>query len=165
MGGLGINIWNLVAQVVAFLILLWVLQRYAFPPLMKTLDARQARIQQGMKDAADAQQKLQDAERRVQDLLNDARAESQRAIAQATQAAERLKADIEVQAQTRAREIEQQSLKRIEQQIAQAKAELRQHVADLSIAAAERVIGQSMDTNTNRRLVEEFVSQSRDNLC
>jgi len=165
MGGLGINLWALVAQVVAFIILLAVLQRFAFPPLMKTLDARQARIQQGMKDAADAERRLKDAEQRVQELLNEVRQESQRAIGAATQAAERLKADIEAQAQSRAREIEQQAAKRIEQQIAQAKAELRQHVADLSIAAAERVIGQSMDTNTNRRLVEEFVSQSRDNLC
>lgn len=97
--------------------------------------------------------------------MNDARAESQRVIASATVAAERLKADIEQQAQLRGREIEQQASKRIEQQIAQAKAELRAHVADLSIAAAERVIGQSMDSATNRRLVDEFVSQSRDSLC
>lgn len=165
MSALGINIGSLIAQLVAFLILLAVLQRWAYPVLTKTLDERQAKIREGVENAERASQALKDAEKRVEGLMNDARAESQRVIASATQAAERLKADIEQQAQQRGREIEQQASKRIEQQIAQAKAELRAHVADLSIAAAERVIGQSMDSATNRRLVDEFVSQSRDSLC
>lgn len=165
MSALGINIYGLIAQLVAFLILLAVLQRFAYPVLIKTLEERQKRIQEGVENAAKASQDLKNAEKRVEAMLNDARAESQKVIASATHAAERLKADIEQQAQQRGREIEQQAAKRIEQQIAQAKAELRAHVADLSIAAAERVIGQSVDSATNRRLVDEFVSQSRDSLC
>lgn len=165
MGGLGINISALIAQLAAFFILFWVLRQFAFPPLMKTLDERQNRIREGVDNAERASQQLKDAEKRVEALMNEARLESQKVIASATQAAERLKADIEHQAQVRGREIEAQAAKRIEQQIAQAKAELRAHVADLSIAAAERVIGQSLDTTTNRRLVDEFVSQSRDSLC
>jgi F-type H+-transporting ATPase subunit b len=144
---------------------LLVLQRFAYPVLTKTLDERQAKIREGVENAEKASQSLRDAEKRVEALMNDTRAESQRVLATATQAAERLKADIEQQAQQRGREIEQQASKRIEQQISQAKAELRAHVADLSIAAAERVIGQSLDSATNRRLVDEFVSQSRDSLC
>lgn len=165
MSALGINIYSLVAQLAAFVILLLVLNRWAFPVLTKTLDERQRNIREGVENAAKASQELKNAEKRVEAMLNDARAESQKVIAGATHAAERLKADIEQQAQQRGREIEQQAAKRIEQQIAQAKAELRAHVADLSIAAAERVIGQSVDSATNRRLVDEFVSQSRDNLC
>lgn len=165
MSALGINIGSLIAQLVAFAILLWVLNRFAFPVLMRTLDERQKTIQTGIENAARASQELKNAEKRVEAMLNDARVESQKVIASATHAAERLKADIEQQAQQRGREIEQQAGKRIEQQIAQAKAELRAHVADLSIAAAERVIGQSLDSATNRRLVDEFVSQSRDSLC
>lgn len=165
MDALGINIGSLIAQLVAFIILLLVLQRFAYPVLTKTLDERQAKIREGVENAEKASQSLKDAEKRVEALMNDARAESQRVLTTATQAAERLKADIEQQAQQRGREIEQQASKRIEQQISQAKAELRAHVADLSIAAAERVIGQSLDSATNRRLVDEFVSQSRDSLC
>jgi F-type H+-transporting ATPase subunit b len=165
MSALGINIYALIAQLVAFIILLLVLQRFAFPVLTKTLDERQARIREGVENAERASQALKDAEKRVEALMNEARLESQKVIATATHAAERLKADIEQQAQQRGREIEQQASKRIEQQINQAKAELRAHVADLSIAAAERVIGQSLDSATNRRLVDEFVSQSRDSLC
>ncbi len=165
MSALGINIYALIAQLVAFLILLIVLQIFAYPALTRTLDKRRETIRDGVENAERASQALKDAEKRVEGLMNDARLESQKVIASATQAAERLKADFEQQAQQRGREIEQQASKRIEQQIAQAKAELRAHVADLSIAAAERVIGQSLDSATNRRLVDEFVSQSRDSLC
>jgi F-type H+-transporting ATPase subunit b len=165
MDALGINLYALGAQLVAFFILLFVLWKYAFPPLMKTLDERESTIRTGVENAERASKQLKEAEKRVEAMLNEARLESQKVIASATQAGERLKADFEHQAQQRGREIEAQAVKRIEQQIAQAKAELRTHVADLSIAAAERVIGQSVDSATNRRLVDEFVSQSRDSLC
>ncbi len=165
MSALGINLGALLAQLVAFAILFIVLARYAFPVLLKTLDERQARIQEGIDNAERAKRDLASAEKRIEARLNDARLESQKVIASATTAAERLKADIETQAQQRAREIEQQAGVRIEQQVAKAKAELRQQVADLAIAAAEKVIGGSMDTTTNRRLVDEFVTQSRDSQC
>ena len=165
MSALGINLGSLVAQVIAFLILYIVLARFVFPILTKTLEERRVRIQEGIDNAERAKQDLASAERRIEAMLNEARLESQKVIASATTAAERLKADIETQAQQRAREIERQAGTRIEQQVSKAKAELRQQVADLAIAAAEKVIGGSMDTTTNRRLVDEFVSQSRDSQC
>lgn len=165
MSGLGINVGALLSQTLIFVILLAVLWIFVFPVLTKTLDERRARIQDGIDNAERAKQDLASAEKRIEAMLNDARLESQKVIASATTVAERLKADIEAQAQQRAREIEIQAGARIEQQVTKAKAELRQQVADLAIAAAEKVIGGSMDTTTNRRLVDEFVSQSRDRQC
>jgi len=104
MDALGINLFALIAQLVAFFILLFVLWKFAFPPLMKTLDERQNTIREGVQNAERASQQLKDAEKRVEALMNEARLESQKVIASATQAAERLKADIEHQAQQRGRE-------------------------------------------------------------
>lgn len=165
MSGLGINVGALVAQTAVFGVLLAVLWIFVFPVLTKTLDERKLKIQEGIDNAEKAKQDLASATARIEGMLNDARLESQKVIATATTAAERLKSDIEAAAQQRGREIERQAQQRIEQQIAKAKADLRQHVADLAIAAAEKVIGGSMDNTTNRRLVDEFVSQSRDSQC
>ncbi len=165
MSALGINAGALISQLIVFGITLAVLWIFAFPILGKTLEQRQARIQEGIDNAERAKLELASAEKRIEAMLNEARLESQKVIASATTAAERLKTDIEAQAQQRSREIETQAGARIEQQVAKAKAELRQQVADLAIAAAEKVIGGSMDTTTNRRLVDEFVSQSRDSQC
>lgn len=165
MSGLGINLGALLAQTGVFAVLLAVLWIFVFPVLTRTLDDRKVKIQEGVDNAERAKQDLANATAKIEGMFNDARLESQKVIASATTAAERLKADIETQAQQRAREIEAQAVTRIEQHISRAKAELRQQVADLAIAAAGKVIGGSMDTTTNRRLVDEFVTQSRDSQC
>ena len=102
---------------------------------------------------------------RIEGILEDARQQAQRSLAQANQAGEQLRAQIEQQAQERARDILAQAEKNTQQAVAQAKAELRSEVADLAILAAERVVGKSMDTATNRQLVQEFVAQSKELQC
>ncbi len=162
---LGINLWNFVAQVVTFLIVLGVLAKFVFPIFTKTLDNRARVIQEGVENTERSRRELAEAQRRIEGILEEARQQSQQTLSQATQAAERLRTEIEQEAQQRGREIVAQAEKRIQQEIAQARAELRTQVADLAIAAAERVIGSSLDTATNRRLVNEFVTQSRDLQC
>ena len=162
MDKLGINLYNLIAQVVVFLIVLIVLGRWVFPLLMKTMDERAAKIREGVQNAEQAKRDLAAAEKRVEALLEQARRDAQVAIAKANQVGDQVRADIETQAQARSRQILEQAERQIQQQVAQARAQLRQEVADIAIQAAERVVGASLDTATNRRLVAEFVAQSRD---
>jgi F-type H+-transporting ATPase subunit b len=158
---LGINLYNLLAQVFVFLVVLIVLGKYVFPALMRTMDQRAAVIREGVENAERARKDLAEAEKRVEALLDQARREAQASIAKATLAAEQVRADIEAQAQERSRQLIEQAERQIQAQVAQARAQLRQEVADLAIEAAERVVGSSLDTASNRRLVSEFVAQSR----
>jgi F-type H+-transporting ATPase subunit b len=162
---MGINIWNFASQLVTFLILLFILGKWVFPAIMKTLDRRAAVIQEGIENAQKAQRELADAQKRVEALIEQARKDAQATIAKATQAAEHVRLEIEQEAQGRARDIISQADKRIQQEIAQARTQLRQEVADLALQAAEHVIGNSLDTTTSRRLVSEFVANSRDIQC
>jgi F-type H+-transporting ATPase subunit b len=165
MDKLGINIYNLIAQIIVFLVVLIVLAKWAFPALTRTMDRRAATIREGVQNAQKAQEDLTQAQKRVEALLEQARRDSQATLAKATQAGEQLRADIEAQAQARSRQILDQAERQIQQQVAQARAQLRQEVADIAIAAAERVVGSSLDSATNRRIVSEFVAQSRDLQC
>ena len=158
---LGINVWNFAAQVVTFFILLAVLARFAFPVLTKTMDQRAATIREGVENAEKSRRELADAEKRVEALLDQARRDSQVIIGKATQAAEQVRIEIEQQTQERTRQMLEQAERQIQAQVNQARAQLRQEVADLAIQAAERVVGASLDSPTNRRLVNEFVAQSR----
>lgn len=162
---MGINLWNFVSQVVTFLILLWVLAKYVFPVLVKTMDDRERTIREGVENANKARQDLEDAHKRVEAVLDEARREAQVTLAKATQAAEHVRQEIEQDAQRRSREIITQAEQRTEQLVAQARAQLRQEVADLAIQAAEHVVGGSLDQTASRRLVSEFVAQSRDLQC
>ncbi len=159
---MGINIAAFVSQVVTFFILLLIMGRFVYPAIVKTLDKRALIIREGVENAEKARQELVDAEKRVEALIEQARREAQATLAKATQSAEQIRMEIKAQAQAEAQQIREQNERRIQQEIAQAKAELSRQIADLAIMAAERVIGTSLDSQANRRLVNEFVAQSRD---
>ncbi|HEX6778923.1 MAG TPA: F0F1 ATP synthase subunit B [Ktedonobacterales bacterium] len=165
MSGLGINAWFLASQIVSFGILWFVLQKWVYPAIMKTLDKRALVIREGVENASKARQELSEAETRVAQMLDEARKEAARTLAQATQAAEHVREEIEQEARNRANEIVQQAQVRIQQEVSQARSELRKQVADLAILAAGQVIHTSLDDAGHRRLVEEFVAQAKEMQC
>lgn len=157
---MGINLVLFGSQLVSFLILFFVLRQWVFPLLIKTLDKRALTIQEGVRNAEQARLALADAETRIQGMLEDARKDAQHTLEQARKAGEQMRASIEDDARASATRIMQQAQAQTKQMVDQARAELRQQVADLAILAAEHVIGNSMDSATNRRLVNEFVAQT-----
>ena len=160
MDQLGISLWNFLAQIVVFLVVVAILAKWALPLVTKFMDERANVIQRGLEDAEAAKRQLNEAEKRVAEMVEQARLDGQQALARATQAGDHLRADIELQARQRADDILAQAQKNIEQQIAQAKSELSRQVSDLAILAAEQVIGHSMNSDDNRKLVQDFVAHA-----
>ncbi|GAC1567046.1 MAG: F0F1 ATP synthase subunit B [Ktedonobacteraceae bacterium] len=161
LGSFGINTLAFISQLVSFGIVFLILWRYGFPAIQRTLDKRQSIIREGVENAEQAKRDLQEASTRSEQILLEARRQAQETIAQATKAAERESARIQEEAQARVHQIEQQQIARIRQEAAQAREELSRLVVNLSISAAGKVISKSVDSNDNRRLVEEFVSASQ----
>ena len=127
------------------------------------IDKRNAVISEGVENAEKARKALEDAKKDVEQLLLDARRQGQETIAQATRAAENESNRILEEAQARARQVEQQQVERIQQEAARARVELSRLVVNMTINAASKVISKSVDSNDNRRLVEEFVTSSSNN--
>lgn len=157
---MGINTVLFVSQLLSFLILFLVLRQFVWPVLLRTLDKRALTIQEGVANAEKARRELGEAEQRIQQMMERARLDAQNTLDQATKTSEKVRAEIEQEARDRARQIVDQAQAQTRQMVAQAQVELRQQVADLAILAAERVIGKSVDSTTNRQLVNEFVAQS-----
>ncbi len=156
----GINPWAFLSQLVSFAIVFWILWKWGFPVIIRTLDKRQAVIREGIENAEKARHDLTEATARAEQVLQEARVQAQETIAQATRAAEREANRIQEEAHARAAQIEQQQVARIQQEAARARAELSRLVVNLSISAAGKVISKSVDNSDNRRLVEEFVQAS-----
>ena len=156
----GINWLAFLSQLVSFGIVFWILWKWGFPVIIRTLDKRQAVIREGVENAEKARHDLAEATARAEQVLQEARVQSQETIAQATRAAEREANRIQEEAHARASQIEQQQVARIQQEAARARAELSRLVVNLSISAAGKVISKSVDSSDNRRLVEEFVQAS-----
>jgi F-type H+-transporting ATPase subunit b len=157
---LGLNPGLLASQIVDFLVVWYVLQRWAFPALFKTLDQRSEKISEGITNYEQSKEALTKAQDQANQIIQDAQRRSQQIISDGTAAGERVRAQIEEEAHKRADEIIQQGHQRLVQEEAQAKNILREQVADLAIAAAGRVIGDSMDGPRQRKLIAEVVAQS-----
>jgi len=162
-GGLGINAWAFISQLVSFLIIFWAMWRWLLPILLKTLQEREDRIRQGIEDADRAKHALDDANARSEQILAEARRQSQETIERAAKVAQQEAARIREEAHQQAEQIAQQNIARIQQEANRARVDLSRLVVNLSIDAAGRVIGRSVDNKDNRRLVEEFVTASNDN--
>lgn len=158
--GLSINFfWVIVAALnfIFFLALIWL---FAFKPIASILSQRKARIEQGLTDAAQAR-KDRDAGAAEHDrLIADARRESQTLIAAAQKAAQDLRdADIAATREELGR-LHAKAAADIAAERDRALADLRAQVADLALAAAGKVVSETMTEPRQRRLVEEYLAAS-----
>lgn len=158
--GLGINAWAFISQLVSFGIVFVLLWRWGFPAITGILDKREAVIREGVENAEKAKRDLAAATERAEQVLAEARREAQATIERATKVAQDEARRIEEEARVHAEQIGQQYEARIQQEANRARNELSRLVVSLSIDAAGKVINRSMDSNDNRRMVEEFVAAS-----
>jgi F-type H+-transporting ATPase subunit b len=159
-GGIGINGGAFISQLASFIIVLFILSKFVWPTVIRTLDARQAKIKEGIENARRAEQALAEANNRAEEILTQARREAQAASERITQNAQQAAQQIEAEARAHAEQLSQQQLERIQQEMNRAKLELSREVINLSIKAAGKVVNRSVNTRDNRRLVEEFVTAS-----
>lgn len=160
MEGLGINLPGLITQFVNFGILLAILWIFLHKPLRRVLDERRRRIEEGLRASERAVTQAEEARTQTEAAIQRGREEGQALVAQAQQIAQRIQAD----AQSAARGDTEQMLQRARQEIQQERdaaiALLRDEFADLTIRAAERVIGQTLDRDAHQRLITEVLTES-----
>jgi F-type H+-transporting ATPase subunit b len=155
-----INLFWVIVATFNFLLFLALLYVFALGPVSNMLAERRRRIEQGLKDAEQARRDRESAEQERLAALAQARAEANQIIDRAQKVAQETReADI---AATRA-ELERMRVRAtadIEAEKQRAIADLRAEVADLALAAAGKVVGESMNDTRQRRLVEEFLRET-----
>jgi F-type H+-transporting ATPase subunit b len=157
---LGINVPVLIAQIINFSFLLILMRLFIYKPVLKILDERRERIREGLSAAERGRETAAEANREAQAQIDAARTEGQAIVAQAQQVAQRLQEEGRVQATSQADALLERARSEIQLERDAAIAELRKEFADLTIAAAEKVIGQSLDRGAHQRLIDEALSQS-----
>ena len=157
---IGINLPVLVAQVVNFTFLLIVLRLLVYKPVLKMLDERRERIREGLSAAERGREQAAEANLAAQAQIDTARREGQVIVAGAQQVAQRLQEEAREQAQKQQEAILQRARAEIQMERDAAIAQLRAEFADLTIQAAEKVIGQSLDRTAHQRLIEQALAES-----
>jgi F-type H+-transporting ATPase subunit b len=154
----GLIIWTLIS----FFILLILLKKVAFPPILKGMKKREETIKQQLEEA---QKTKKEAENLLEDYkrqLAEARSEAQKIINEGKSLGENMRKEIVQKAQQESNQIVKRAQEEIELQKQKAILELQEKIADLSIMAATKIINKSLNTEDNRRLVEEYVSKVGD---
>jgi F-type H+-transporting ATPase subunit b len=157
--GLGINLGYLFIQIIAFIVIYTLLTRFIYDPLNNVLKARRARIAKGLEDAAAAANARRNAETEAEQILSAARADGARVIEEARARGEEVARQVEADARQEAETIRAEGHARAAEERDRQLADLRGQVAAISIAVAQRLIGESLDAKRQQALINDFFSK------
>ena len=154
----GLSVWTLIV----FLLLLLLLSRFAWGPILNALETREQNIQGSIDDAARLRKEASDAldEHRLQ--LREARHEAQLIIAEAKEAAGRLGSELEAKARQESAAIVQRARREIEVERDAVLEAIRKETVGLALAAASRLVRQRLDAREDRELVNDYLSSLAD---
>ena len=150
---------TLVAQIINFLLLVALLTKFAYKPLMKALADRQAKIADSLNSAEQERAEAAKLKQEYQQQLLDARTQAQAIVDKAMRLAEQTKEEILEEARTENARLLKSAQEEIAREREYALTQLRTEVVALSMAAASKIVGQNMDTASNAKLVAEFIDQ------
>jgi F-type H+-transporting ATPase subunit b len=155
---LGINLGYLLVQILNFAIIFVVLRVWVYKPILGLLERRRERIAQGLEDARVAAEARANAEKEAQAILGRAQADANQKVRESAERAEQVAREIHAAAEKDAAAVRAAAAGEAEQARSAALGELRGQVAALAIAAAQKLIGESLDEKRQRHLVQEFFS-------
>ncbi|MDQ4065499.1 MAG: F0F1 ATP synthase subunit B [Actinomycetota bacterium] len=144
---------------IAFAVVFFVLNRFAFPALRKAVEEREQRIQNDLEGAERAKAEAEAERRQYQQQIADARSEANRIIEEARQSAERVRADLVAKAEADAAQIVARAQEQLEAERNRTVQELQSQVAQLSIELAEKVVNRSLDRDVHRELVDAYIRE------
>jgi F-type H+-transporting ATPase subunit b len=159
MEALGINLGYLIVQILGIAFLLVLLTGFVYKPILRVLDERKARIAKGLEDARQASIARENADVEAKSILDEARAEAANIRRDAVIAAESAAKDVEARAREDARAIIANAQTEATEERNRILADLRGQVAAISIAAANKLVGESLDEKRQRQLITDFFSR------
>ena len=161
---LGINILipkisEFIPSIIAFLIIWFLLAKFAWPSVANMMDKRSETIKESLASAEAARIEAQELLDEYKAQLADARRESAEILAEAKRSGEVVRADITSKAQAEADDIIQKARLAIESEKKQASADLQSSVADLSVNVASKLLGENLNDEQHRKLIEKYISE------
>ncbi len=160
MDKLGVSLPWLLTQLISFLVVLFVLQRYAYKPLLAMMDKRKQDIANALANAEKVREDAAAERAKFEQQLEAERRERQQAVTSATAQAEKVRQEIINKANEEATQIKAKALSDAEYERKQAMVQLQRDVADLSLAITRKVLANGgVDDAKHRALVQQFLNE------
>ena len=158
MEALGISLGYLLVQIFNFAILFVILRAWVYKPILGLLEQRREAIAQGLEDARIAAEARENAEQEAEKILSEAQSRASEIVREATERAEQQGREIIAEAEEEAAQKRQEAMQEAEREKERILADLRGQVASLAMAAAQKLIGDSLDQQRQRALIDQFFS-------
>jgi F-type H+-transporting ATPase subunit b len=147
-----------IVEIIAFLLVLAALAKWVLPPVQQAMSQRQQTLAEALANAEQAKRRAEEAEAEYRRVIGEARSEARRLVEEANRLAEQLRAEKRQQAEQEYEGIVGRARADIQAEARRAAEELRQQIADLAIAVVEKVLGDGLDAETHRALVERAIA-------
>ena len=157
---LGIDWRLLAAQLINFLILLFVLRRFAYKPILKLLDERRQKIADGLANAQKAKSNLEEAEKERQEIIATAKKGAAEIISLAEAAAQKNREETLKEAKTGVEKIVAEARKQIESEKSKMIGEIKSEISGLVMLAAEKTASIKLDDKKDKELIEKIIKES-----
>ncbi|MFZ5641405.1 MAG: F0F1 ATP synthase subunit B [Bacillota bacterium] len=162
LSSLGFQTGKFLWAIANFLVLLFILKKLLYKPMLQMLDDRKKSIEDAINNAETAKIEAEKLRKDYETRLAEARQEAQDIIAKATKLGEEMKQEIVTSAQNEANKAIQRAQEEISRERDQAVAALRDEVATLAVLAAGKVIGKTITVEDHAKMVKEFVEEVGD---
>jgi F-type H+-transporting ATPase subunit b len=160
-GNLGIEWRVLIIQGISFLVLFGTLIFVAYKPLLKILDERSKKIQDSLDQAESVKDQSLHAEEELRKQLQAASSQSQEIVGRANKASDEIRAQARDLAKKDADILIEQARQAIKSERDEALREMRQEFAELTILAAGKVIGETLDKESHKKLIDKVLEESK----
>jgi F-type H+-transporting ATPase subunit b len=158
LASLGID-WKLfLAQIVNFSILLFVLYKFAYRPVLKMLDDRTDKIEKGLADAEKSQKKLKEIETKEKEVLIEAKKQAKDIIKKAQEQAQANKEELVVVAREESDRIVQKAKKVAGEEKDKMVAEVKSEISELIVVAVEKIIDEKLDDVKDAQIIDKVIN-------
>lgn len=150
---------TLIAQMLAFLLLIWFVNKVMWKPMMGLMEARQKRIADGLAAAEKGKQEQAEAEKRAAELLEESKQKAADILAQAQRRAKEIEEEAQGKAKEDAERIKAAAEAEIDREVNMAREQLRTQVASIAIAGAEKVLKAQIDAKAHDKLLSDLATE------
>lgn len=151
--------FTLIAQAIAFAVLIWFTVKFVWPPLLKAIETRQEEIADGLAAAADGRNALEVAAKKSEVTLNEAKQKATEIIGQAEKRATQIVEDAKGNAKTEGDRILAGAKAEIDQEVNRAKEGLRAQVSALAVAGAEKILRKEIDAKAHSDMLSQLAAE------
>ncbi|MDD3609440.1 MAG: F0F1 ATP synthase subunit B [Halothiobacillaceae bacterium] len=150
---------TLIAQIIAFLVMIWLVNKYLWAPLSALMEARKQRIAEGLSASERGKHELKLAQDRSSEILKEAKDRAAELVAQANNRSNEILEEARNNAKAEADRIVAAAKAEIDSEVNRAKEQLRRQVSEIAVAGAERILKREVDAKAHEAVLADLVAQ------